>query len=438
MKAIIIGAGDVGTHLAQHFGSLGFEVGLVDVDHSALLDVEEKLDVMTVKGNATHRQLLEAVKVKDADVVAAVTSNDETNLVSAALAASMGAQRAVARIDDPGFYKTGVAVEADVLGVHAALCASRLVSDQLLINLLSLDANFSMSVPGAGLVLAAVPLTADSPALGESALDLHVGDGVRIAAVQRDHVLRPPQDIARLEVGDAPFLTGRVAHVLLATRRLVTKKHARRVAIIGGGDVGLQLARALAPVERRVQLIELDRPRCEQLSLELQNVDIVHGDGTNISVLRDEQLEGADYLLTATRSDEVNLMASLLAIDLGVPDCFALLHRAGYADAYRRLGIRGTAGAHTVIARTVTRMLPKMASKLAEPIPKAAQSVVEFKLGRIDHPVAVRDVKLPDSCHLLLAARGNVNLALNKNPQLRGSERLIVAAPTRSNRRGRA
>ncbi|MBA3548224.1 MAG: NAD-binding protein, partial [Nannocystis sp.] len=131
MRVVIVGTGEVGRHLA-HSLQHEAELILIDSDAQALLAAEENIDALSLVGDATHRRVLARAEVGRADLLIAVTPIDAVNLVCAALGRSMGARQVVARVDDPDFFVTDLGFERGVLGVDAVLCASRLVSVELL------------------------------------------------------------------------------------------------------------------------------------------------------------------------------------------------------------------------------------------------------------------------------------------------------------------
>ncbi len=430
MRVVIIGAGDVGTYLARALSAEGAEVIVIDRVAAALDRVEEQADVLTLYGDATHWSTLQSADVSKADITLALTSSDDANVVSAALAASLGAQRTVARVDDPSFYRTQGGVEADVLGISAVLCASRLVSTELLRQVRRVDAEYVGHFAGDTVQIAQVRVAEGTPVLGQSASQVKLDDNAWVAGVVRDMVLRPPEDVARLEVDDHVLLAGSPAAMGDAIKAVTGARHNRRVVIVGGGDVGSQLAGALVQSEGRVQVIELDIERCHVLAEALPKVNIIHGDGTNIAVLRDEQIDTADFMLSVTRADEVNLMASLMAADLGVAWTFSLVHRPGYTDVYSHLGIHGTAGSHEQILRMVKWLLPPRGALAHDELPVCTHGLYEHQLpGGIRGDVRLADLALPPDAVPVAVIRG-----LRCHPPLAGLaleayDHLVVAAP---------
>jgi len=203
------------------------------------------------------------------------------------------------------------------------------------------------------------------------------------------------------------------------------------VVIVGGGDVGLQVAKTLSETESRVQIIEMDLERCEFLSEALPNVNIIHGDGTNIAVLRDEQIETADFMLSVTRADEVNLMASLMAADLGVAWTFSLVHRPGYTDVYSHLGIFGTAGSHEQILGMVKWLIPSTGPLSHDELPQCTHELYEHQVPANSGPSArIADLALPPEAVIVAVVRGLRCLQPRAGLALEQWDHVIVAAPS--------
>ncbi len=435
MRVVIVGAGEVGSHLARELSTQRMEIVLVDKLSAALSSAEESIDALTLAGDGAHWQVLQRAEVKRADLVVAVTGSDEANLVIAALARAEGAARCVARVDAAGFYRSLASVEQGVLGIDSLLCASRLVTLELLRLMRARRANF-LAFFGANHIAACLLLLHDgSSALGQHAGSIRSAGGKLVRAVVRDGVLRPPEDITRLEVGDRLLLVGGPTSVAIAQDQLQDTLKTRRAILVGGGDVGSQLARVLTETERRVEIIEQDGVRCEQLAQELPGVHVIHGDGTSIALLRDLQIQNADCLLAVTKSDEANLMVSLLANNLGVQSSFAIVHRHGYSDVYEHLGVHGTAGPHEVIARAVTSLLPNDGMLRRERLPDCSHELVELSLGELtDARMTVSDLALPPSCMLVGVSDGEGFHAPAPGFALAPHSRLLVAEPAHAYR----
>lgn len=406
MKIIIVGAGDVGSYLAKELSQKSEDVIIIDTDVKALERVEETTDVMTLKGNGTFRKTLAQVGVKDADLVVGVTSHDNTNLVITSLASSMGAKRTVARVDVPEFLMTSGGIERNVLGSFAIVCASRLVSAELLRLVRKIDMPFVENFSSNSISVALIEINGKCRFIEKPGTDLDLGKSAKIIGVFRDGEMKTCHDIAHLYHGDKILVATKLEKLPLARRNLV-QSPGKKAVIIGGGDVGYQIASSLQGVEERLTVIDIDRKRCEFLADQLDYATIVHGDGTSLALLQDEHVETADYTLAVTKADEVNLMSSLVSQEIGVTHAYTLVHRPGYAHVYEHLGIKGTASAHELIAQSVNKYFPNQVVLSDAPIPHTDYLVGEFQVPYHirSKTLKIRDLSIPPMAHLIGISR---------------------------------
>ncbi len=441
MKIVIVGAGDVGSYLAKDLSQRSEDVIIVDTDSRALERVEEKTDVMTMRGNGTFRKTLAEVGVQSADLVVGVTSHDNTNLVIASLAASLGAKRTVARVDAPEFFMTKGGIERGVLDSFAIVCASRLVSAELLRLVRRIEMPYVENFSSNSITVAMVEVNEDCRFLEKSGSDLELGKNAKVIGVFRDGELRRPFDLAHLYNGDKILLASTLEKLPIAMRRLV-QIPGKKAVIIGGGDVGYQLSKSLQEVENRLTVIDVDRRRCEFLADNLDHATIVHGDGTSLALLQEEHVEMADYILAVTRADEVNLMSSLVSQEIGVDNTFTLVHRPGYAHVYEHLGIKGTASAHELISKAVNKYFPNQIILTESPIPDTDYLVGEFQVPYhvTNNNLKIRDLSIPPGCYLVGISRneefyfgdgdseihpGDIVIVVLKKKELKGLENMF-------------
>jgi trk system potassium uptake protein len=432
VRVVIAGAGDVGVFLGRELSQQGAEVVLLDASSEVIADTEGELDVLTLVGDCTHASVLESANVERADLFVSVTGQDHTNVVAAALAADAGATRTVARVDAPGFYRTPGGMEFGSLGVYAFLCASRLVSDELFRLSRYADADFVANFAGNSVQVCVVEPTDGSPALGRPAGEIKVGKSVSLVGVVRDSTLRSVEDITRLEATDGLVLSGLPSAISQAILRIRGERRTRKVVLVGGGDVGYQLATSFADSERRIVIIERDPARCEFLAEALPAINVIHGDGTSLACLRDEHVDTADSVLAVTRADEVNLMASLLSSDLGVPRTYALVHRPGYADVYAHLKITGTAGPHDVISRMIRWITPRRGALAQVSLPETTHLLAEFGVPKKADARALSEVPLPPGCLWVAISRNLAYHAPTPGALLEPGDHVVVALPERA------
>ena len=428
MKIVIVGAGDVGSFLAQDLSQRSEDVIIIDDNASCLERVEESSDVMTLKGNGTYRKTLIEAGVKNADLVVGVTSHDDTNLVITALASQLGATRTIARVDAPAFLATNGGIERDVLGTSAIVCASRLVSAELLRLVRRIDMPFVENFSSNSISVALIEVTENCRHIEKAGSDIELGKGAKVIGIFRDGELRRPIDLAHLYNGDKILVTCPLKKLPVVMRRLV-QVPGKKAVIIGGGDVGYQLATALEEVENRLTVIDIDRRRCEFLADNRNHATVVHGDGTSLALLQDEHVEMADYTLSVTKADEVNLMSSLVAQEIGVENSYTLVHRPGYAHVYEHLGVKGTASAHELISKTVNKYFPGMVVLTESKIPGSDYSVGEFQVSpKIkSKSLKIKDISIPVGSYLVgLSRKEEFQYVENDSEVIAGDILIIV------------
>ena len=429
MKIVIVGAGDVGSFLAKELSQRSEDVIIIDSNDKCLERVEETCDVMTLKGNGTFRKTLAEAGVQTADLVVGVTSRDETNLVISSLASQLGAKRSLARVDAPEFFMTRGGIERNVLGTFAIVCASRLVSAELLRLVRKIDSPFVENFASNTITVAMVDVTESCRYLEKPGSEIELGKDAKVIGIFRDGEIRRPIDLPHLYSGDRILVATRLAKLPVVMRRLV-QIPGKKGVIIGGGDVGYQLAASLQEVENRLTIIDIDRRRCEFLADNLDHVTVVHGDGTSLALLQDEHVEMADYTLSVTKADEVNLMSSLVAQEIGVANSYTLVHRPGYAHVYEHLGVKGTASAHELIAKVVNKYFPNQTLLSNVDIPQSDYFAGELQVRESikSTTLKVRDLSLPPSCIIIGLSRNEQFLFADPDMDVLAGDAMVIVA----------
>ncbi|MCA9574617.1 MAG: FAD-dependent oxidoreductase, partial [Myxococcales bacterium] len=187
--------------------------------------------------------------------------------------------------------------------------------------------------------LVQIELAGESRLFNKALKSIDMPTNALVAAIVRDGVLEVPGGDDVFQKGDRVYLIGSPDGVLSAERLFSRTREARRVCIVGGGVVGKSLARELKRSGAKVMLIEKDRETAEAISVELDGIDVVHGDGTHQGLLEEEEVDTYDLFCAVTAMDEVNLMASLLAKRIGCHRTAVTVQRADYVPIYKQLGI---------------------------------------------------------------------------------------------------
>lgn len=382
MHIVVIGLGEAGRHLLRVLDREGHDVVVVDHDPRQIREVEEYSDVGTLVGYGASQEILESAGVSQADLVVAVTDHDEVNLIAALAAKQLGAKRVIARAQGNEWARWTEGVRYGLLGVDVVINPRVLVAQELAKVARSHGASDVIDLAQDRIELVQVELEDETRYTGKPLAQLTLPQDTLVAAVVRHDELFVPGGADVLLPGDRVYLLGRPASVLEAEDLFSTKREARRVCIVGGGVIGEALARHLVEDGAQVMIIEKDRDRAVYLSSVLDNVTIIHGDGTHMQLLKEEEVSTYDLFAVVTPDDEVNLMAALLAQRAEVPRTACVVHRADYMDIYKQLGIDITLSPRIVASDHILRYSRAAEVQSLTQLEKGQAEVVELTARR--------------------------------------------------------
>lgn len=341
MKIIVIGIGKIGYVLTKQLAQEGHHVIAVDRNPELLHVCQDKLDVAVVAGNGASVEVLQEAEAGSADLTIAVTSSDEVNLLCGLVAKKLGCHRVIARVRNPE-YDQQMALLTQDLGLAFSINPEKSTAREIFHLIQSPSFLKREFFAGGRAEMAEFRITAGSK-LANKRLD-RLEDIFKqksiICAVERDgHVIIPS---GGFELHEDDKVT-----VAAATRDLpelirdlgLTTRKISRVLIVGGSHIAAYLAKLLEEAKVSVAIIESCRERCEALCAILPNTAIIHGNGTEQSLLLDEGIREADAVVTLTGIDEENLLVSMFANHEGVPKTITKINRMEYSSIFAGMGI---------------------------------------------------------------------------------------------------
>jgi trk system potassium uptake protein TrkA len=337
MKILILGAGQVGRTAAQHLSrEEANEVTVVDLNEDVLRDLQDRLDVRTVAGNAAHPTVLESAGAAEAEVIVALTSSDEVNMMACEVAFTLfRTPTKIARIRAAEYTSRAALFGADGLSVDVFISPEQLVTEHVE-RLIHHPGTLQVLDFADGRVrLVGVRARREGLLVGQSLRELarHLPKvAVRVVAIYRDGRAVPPEGDTVLEEGDEVFfLAARddIRRVMGELRQGDTA--ARRIVIAGGGNIGLRLAKTLEP-HNQVKLIERDARRARRVSELLERAIVLHGDAADEELLIEENIDSVDVFAAVTNSEEANILSAMLAKRLGARKVMALINRPSYTE----------------------------------------------------------------------------------------------------------
>ena len=337
MRIVILGAGQVGGNLAENLVAENYDVTVVDRDRELLAQLQDRLDLQTVAGNAAHPSVLANAGLNDADLMISVTRSDQTNLVACKIAHSLfNVPTRIARLRATDFQDNEKLLSKENFAVDYALCPEQIITEHLARLVDFPEALQVLTFGGGRLALVGVRAQSGGKLIGrrisQMGSDLPAGVDGRIAAIYRRDMAILPTGETVINHGDEVFALAAEEHIRVVMRELRRSiEPVQRVMIAGAGNVGLRLARAL---ERKcqVKVVELDQRRAEAVADSLKSVLVLRGDATDQNVLTQESIEAMDLFLALTNRDEDNIMAATLAKRMGCKRVVALINRRAYAE----------------------------------------------------------------------------------------------------------
>jgi trk system potassium uptake protein TrkA len=353
MEVVVVGAGQAGTHIAEALSNEGHDVTMIDIDRERLERASERLDVRILCEHGASPPILERAGAAHADLVAAVTANDEVNLIAAVTARQLGARLTAARVYNQAYHGGGKIEYRNLLGIDLIISPQSLAAFEIAKMIENPAAVAVESFAQGKVQMRQMAVREGSPGVGHKIRDLFPPereDGILAVSLARLDSISIPGPDSEIRTGD------RVTVIMPAGRADEARemfgdleKGADAVVIAGGSTTAMMLAQILEGRGVDVKLIELDRNRCRELSRVLTKTHVIHGDATRRSVLEDERVGGADVFVALCGIDEVNLMSSLQAKELGVHQTIVVMNRVDYSPLVERVGI-----SHAVSPRILT------------------------------------------------------------------------------------
>lgn len=341
MKIVIIGSGKVGYNLAESLSKENNDIVIIDKSYQASRKAEENLDVMCIKGNGVSTSALLEAGVDKADLLIAVTSSDEINMVCCLTGKKLGAHRTVARIRDPE-YAQELSLLKEELELDLVINPERAAADEIARSL-----NFSSAINVESFARGRVKMvefkvTAGMPIVGKKLKDLTNSQSAPVligVAFRKGEVVIPGGSFA-VQEDDILYVLGKPSSVYNFCK-LSGKcpDRIKNIMILGGGRITYYLTKLLNDMDMKVKIIEIDKDRCLELSELLPNNLMINADGTDEEVLSSENISDMDVFIAATGIDEENLLASLMAKEHGVKKVIAKISRTGYVGLVKNLGI---------------------------------------------------------------------------------------------------
>ena len=435
MKIIILGSGQVGTSVAVALASEANDITVVDLNAELLRDLQDRLDLNTVQGNAGHPDVLYRAGAEDADMILAVTDSDETNMIACQIAYSLfHTPTKIARVRSQGYLDHPRIFAQGSLPIDVLISPEQLVTQYILRLIEHPGALQVLEFAGGRVRLVAVRAYYGGPLVGNklSALYEHMPEiEVRVAAIYRQgHAIEPKGDTI-IEVDDEVFFIAAPQNIRSMMSELgKLEKPFKRLIFAGAGHIGQQLAAALEK-DYRVKLIERDKTRAQTTAERLPDTIVLHGDTADEELLLEENIENTDVFCAVTNDDEANILSAMLAKRLGARKVMALINRGAYVDLVQSSQIDiAISPEHATIGSLLTHvrrgdvaMVHSLRRGAAEAIEAVAHGDERSSkvVGR-----ALEQIKLPKGASIGAIVRGDKVLIAHHDTVIESEDHVIM------------
>ena len=438
MRVIVVGAGEVGSYVADRLSREGVDVYVIETNAKRAAHLGETSDLEVIVGSGTHPATLESAGLSDADLLVAVTKSDEVNLIASTIAKEAGVPRTVVRLEAP-----------ELRGPDAASAALRRASGaDLFIDPDEETAQEVLSLiewPGASEVVklahgevmsigARVPEHATI--VGKSLIEIGVENEPEwdfiVSTIRRGEETVIPRGDYMIEAGDlVRIVCKKSARRKVAKLLGLARDVPREILLLGGDRTSELVGEKLRHTGSRVQLIERDADRARKLAETLDGVRVLNGDITDSDVLDEADLPRVELVAALTVEDDANVLASVYAKAAGVPETIAVVHRLNFLSLLDQVGVDAALSPRTATANGVLRFVRGDVAQVATFLQGGAE-MLEFELhgGSVADGQTIGDLKLPRDVLITAIVRdGKSQIARGRTTLCKGDHVIVVAEP---------
>lgn len=402
MRVIVVGAGEVGFHLAQRLSEEHQDVIVIESDPGAADHASQQLDVQTIVGNGASLSTLEQAAVRKASMLLAVTSQDEVNLIACLAAKRLGVEYTVARISNPDYYQEDAVLSREHLGIDLMVNPERECAGDT-VRLLQNAAFTEVAEFADGRVqLVGLRVKEGAPVAGRTIRELREqfegGYHYVTAAIVRGGKTIIPKAESTIEADDHIYLLAPTSEMDdVPPLAGYDKFELRRVMIAGGSAEGQYIAELLEEHGVGVTILDHDRRRCVELAEQLPRALVLHADATDLELLEMEGVSGIDGFVAATGHDETNVLSSLLAKEAGAKKVLSLVHKFEYLKLVPAVGVSATISPRISAVNAILRRVRRGRVMTVASLSGIDAEAIEFEVTNESRIAgqALRDVDFP-------------------------------------------
>ena len=431
MKICIAGAGKLGLRVANALTGGDHNVTVIDKNEETLQKLASQLDVMTLNANAKQVSVLQDLHMASYDFFLAATDDDEKNIVIASFAKSLGCSRVIARVRDPE-HMNQLDLIRDIFNIDFIVNPDLAITNEIYKYLVE-KYSFTNGIFTAGKAsMLEVKVSRLPQLIGRQMKDVGaILPAMLVVAISRNGKVIIPHGDDVIKDKDVLYVIGNRKDIMQLSKKVIEKgkyTDVQKVMIIGGGKTGLYLSRRLSELNLSVKIIEKSKERCHYLAENLENVIVLHGDGTDIELLEEENIDDMDAFVTATGFDEDNLLLALMAKDRGVEDVIAKVSRGIYTDMVSQMGVDMALNPLDITVAQILRIIQGKRRIISSEIIQGQAEIIEIN---IDHRMRLtgkplKQFDFPDGVLVAAIHRGKDLIIPNGDTQICDGDRVLL------------
>ena len=440
MKIIIAGAGEVGFHLAKLLSFESQDITLIDTHRDSLSYADTHLDIRVVRGDATSIKVLENSNVTDTDLVIAVTSSETTNITVCVLAKQLGAKRTIARISNTEFIDRKDEVGFTKFGIDELISPESLAANEIELLLNQSAFNDTYEFEGGALTMIGLHLNRTNSFIDKTVKEVaSVFPNLKYVpiAMQRygtQYTIIPRGDTQFKEGDQVYFITTKegVDEIYELTGK--ERHEIRNVMILGGSNIGYKTASDLCKNRFNVKLIENDKEKAFEITDDIPSCLVINGDGRNVELLLEEDVQDMDAFISVTGNSETNIMSCLVAKSKGVKKTIALVENMDYFQLSHSIGIDTLINKKLLAANNIFRYIRKGEVVAMTKLNNMNAELLEFVVTPSSNVTnkTIRDIDIPRSAIIGGVVRdGEGQIALG-DFKIQSGDRVVVCCQPQS------
>lgn len=381
MHILIIGAGDIGFQLAKRLLQENHDVTVIEADPAKVKRASEQLDALVIEGHGASYHTLRKASLSNVDIFAAMTNDDEVNVMACRLGKKAGAKTTIARVRNPEYTMPDFIMPPGELGIDIVIHPEKETADAVVRLIRQSSATDIIEFEDGRIQLMGVRLEAESPLLDTPLAELGRRFGnppLRIVAfIRKQHTYIPRGD-DELVAGDQIFVTcdPEYVHEFVG---LTGQKDTRieDIMILGGGLIGQLIATSLDK-EMNVKIVESSGEKSQEIAEVLPRTLIIHGDGTDYDLLAAEGIVDMDAFIAVTGDDETNIISTLLVRHMKVPRTIALVNKVDYLPITTTIGMDAVVSKQLLTVNAVLRTIQQQQVAAIATLPGIEAQCIEF------------------------------------------------------------